>query len=1460
MSTEKLKVKEEESLASLLPDLAKIKQWQKDINAVKGDKIKTAELRRKFKNIFGVPFGQKLVADLIRLEKGEGKEKEKEENKEKPVQPLVAVVEGAKTLQADVHEQQSLEVAMAQTIINPELNKQTLYIDEKKKEVVANAIDGAEDVALKASKEAEEGETTVDNQTNGELKKEDEMDRVDEEALRQEILSTKEAVLAEINAGYQAERKAHNFELEEKIRQADSFDSLLNIIKESEGIQGSKEFFSPEMLFNVLTSIRSGEAPLSAATSGLGFRETVERLLSSEHKIMEAEVSKCNSLEDFISLLNKFPELAVLGGDIKNINEYISYFSREVEFTEQLYIADNFKNEEHLNNALNFATRRYGLRDKVTQYIIKKNGLHFKDDPAKKIREEVNDPVNSGLEHVDGPKENKSESQKREKQIAPEALDYFYDLGLNDKDLLSIPGLTELNSVSQLLIAKSLKNLALEKANRNVSKKQADASAVAKGFWGKLSTGISNAFKIGKQKKEAILEQAHGGLAEHKVELTRLVDWAQNLDLKEIETEEGRFMADFTGHFDLKNINEKQAAIVKEMNENANWLASCAKEYRLFTYTPEPKGSKTHQEYYQAKRAYDDSRKQMSALLSNDLNWSEASVLQAINKMDANVNMVQFMSANPDLEKDWQEMIKNKSVLAKAFAKDNWKFFASGYAGRMALGSVLGFVAIPAVAMAVGAWRGREKGRQALRNADKGLEKKDLPGDSPLLTERKMVLKAIQELVPTEYAFNREEWLAKVANPEQKSLYYDLRVKFNDLDARWRQEEEKKKGEHNKERNQEYTSGKNIERKVLRAETLMSKLQNLIDKAQQAEGEKRAQLLFQLSRRVNFSKDLVDKGLINFGSVEERSSRMLDFYQLLSQGQILQLDKDVQVALVAKGDYESVYEDVNIKELSKLNERAEDLLNSLEYFAEMQLDKNRRSFLKKKILQGAIVGGVFATSGALVRELSGSWLEDKAAAGFRFISENTKFGTAVSDTISDIKNYISPNLNSLAGSSAVETATWSDQISNEGLKAGQYDSVWLSTKNIFESHAAELGYQGDINDVAALRHWAEIQTNRTLADTGDITDKVFVGNKVTLEKNGDNFIVRVEAGSGAQPGYLSETSIDLPSGKDGLQETPPNPDGSQPIQTPDTFIDSKGVPNVGKVREIWADRAGARFGLSSEQVSYADENVIKAEIDGYDVFIDTQNNTFLFFDDNANEVSGLLVDDNGHLINNAEEFLRSKFFSEEASAVGALDYLSNDNVEQDASSSLPELEPSLPSSQTEAPQSLNQSDIPNQFDNIINNYVRETTGGSIKEALEIIAARTKTPADKVLLEYIEENHISPDASLSDLLSSDAGLLMSMNSPENSVLTELYDLRHASSSQAQAEMLYKYLHTALSEDLKDAGKLAHFNKLASLNAFRVGSSLDGKVDTLVMQVGDNVRKVDFSAKGISEVLKFVKQML
>jgi len=340
---------------------------------------------------------------------------------------------------------------------------------------------------------------------------------------------------------------------------------------------------------------------------------------------------------------------------------------------------------------------------------------------------------------------------------------------------------------------------------------------------------------------------------------------------------------------------------------------------------------------------------------------------------------------------------------------------------------------------------------------------------------------------------------------------------------------------------------------------------------------------------------------------------------------------------------------------------------------------------------------------------------------------------------------------------------------------------------------------------------------------------------------------------------------------DGAQEAAAL-SGNQSINTPEGFVDSNKIAGIGANREIWADKAGARFGLSSEQVSYADENVIKADIDGHDVFIDTKANTFYFFDDNANEVSGLLFDDNGHLINNAQEFLGTKFLSGETSAANVLDHLSDAGSADQAASSVSSRQEQAvidnPSAANQSLNDLNQTpagdggkapDLQNQFDNIVSDHAGKTAGGSIHEALETIASRTKTPADKVLLEYIEENHISPDASLKDLLSSDAGLLMSMNSPENSVLTQLYDLRHAASG-TQSEIMYKYLHTVLHESLNDPEKLGRFDKLFSLNAVRVGSGLDGKVDSFVMQVGDNVRKVDFSAKGMEEVMKFVKQML
>lgn len=104
-------------------------------------------------------------------------------------------------------------------------------------------------------------------------------------------------------------------------------------------------------------------------------------------------------------------------------------------------------------------------------------------------------------------------------------------------------------------------------------------------------------------------------------------------------------------------------------------------------------------------------------------------------------------------------------------------------------------------------------------------------------------------------------------------------------------------------------------------------------------------------------------------------------------------------------------------------------------------------------------------------------------------------------------------------------ARFEDEISNAGLKPGQHDSVWRSTEQIFKGHAAELGYQGDINDEAALDKWAAAETVKTINNSGDISDKVFEGNRVVLEKDdAGDYHVSVEQGGGATPGHLPEAA------------------------------------------------------------------------------------------------------------------------------------------------------------------------------------------------------------------------------------------------------------------------------------------------------------------------------------------------
>ena len=1215
----------EDQLDKLRPHLPEILKLAEQINeAKKDDKI---ILRRQFKNQFNVNFSQRLLEQL----------KMPAEIAEKAPAPedLPELIDEKTTeLIDEVADQKEIEGGAAVGLENnPEFNQQSGVIDDTRAEVVNTAVSEANKTAVKVQSNLKGRKIKPLAQIIAEQK---------EIRLKKKILKEKDSTLADIGTSWQEElRQAEQEEQENKNKE--EIEKLRTEIK----LAGAADHKGIELIKAGL-----GQAEISDDKNNKG-----DRIDADLPKVDSDQAEMKNNQSEAVS--NKGIELIKAG-------------------LRQAEISDDKNNQSEAVSNKGIELIKAGLnRSKVS-------GEKYKDIDIESTRRKGIDLINLGLDAsaARNQKNQKELNEINNKEIIPEALAIFYTLGLSIKDLKTIPGLENLNGVSQLIIAKSLKALALEKARAAVKNKQAQA-LVGKNFFGKLGAGFSNMFKSRKQGQEAIKNQETGGLEEHGADLVRLVDWNQMVDFQEQEIDK-KITVNFLNGVNAEKLDNSQKQLVADFNKAANVLASMPKHWLVkFDSVPKKSEEYKHAEMYlSAQREYQALRVQLGNCLTNKLAMSEAEACQQMNDADAKLNMLQLMVANPDLEKDWSQLAKGQSVFGQSFKKENWKFMAGGYVGRMIIAAPLGIVAIPAVAAVVGAWRGRERAKKQIRETDKFIDKKDA-AVSLILTRRREVLKEIQSLIPAEYSLTPKEWLQQ-ADPVAVDYYQILQKEFLELDKKWRLEEQN-----------------NIERKTLKSVDLSTKLNSLLEKIElETDPDKKNLLSGQLRRRLDFNKDLADRGLVNFGGLEERTVNSLDFYQGLSRGELslLKLNNDLSdekletFVLVKKGDKEDIYE--KAKTFSEIRiamqERAEELINVLEAAGDKKLDSRRHRFVVDKMLQGAALGSVFASLGASLHELTGHWVEDQMSAGYHFIKENSGLdsqfsamekimasaASAVGEAKEEINNFLGiqnsvPVPVKLSGrnSGAVDTvgrdflqpakpkgslsleefyknqslgggtelkaaaASWSNEISNTGLRPGTHDSVWRSTREIFQNNAKDLGYQGDLNNSAALHHWAEIQTNKTLANSGEVIDKVFVGNRVILEKSGSGFVVHTESGAGHEPGFLPKQEIKMSAGIDkNLINKNPVISGDQPLTGP-----GKGM------NEVWADRAGARLGFSTAEAAYADENVIQTQLGGHNIFINTETHTYYFFDDQGNEVSGLLIDDQGIPVPDAKGFLINKF-------------------------------------------------------------------------------------------------------------------------------------------------------------------------------------------------------------------------
>jgi|GEM_PF-2527597 len=216
----------------------------------------------------------------------------------------------------------------------------------------------------------------------------------------------------------------------------------------------------------------------------------------------------------------------------------------------------------------------------------------------------------------------------------------------------------------------------------------------------------------------------------------------------------------------------------------------------------------------------------------------------------------------------------------------------------------------------------------------------------------------------------------------------------------------------------------------------------------------------------------------------------------------------------------------------------------------------------------------------------------------------------------------------------IETApkTYSEHISS---KPGQSNSVWRSLREIFKSNSQSLGYKGDLNNTEAVNHWAETQTANTIHNSGDVTDKVFEGNKVLLTQEGGQFKVAVESGEGGTPGYLDhevpKTNQEI---YNDLKFKPGDDvndfDKSALVQTVPA---SNPMPTIGADSEAAAKTSTAITGLakifhvSPEAIKSVGNEIVYQNKGGKIVFDTTKNVIKEVFDANNKSVPNEFIDE-----------------------------------------------------------------------------------------------------------------------------------------------------------------------------------------------------------------------------------------
>jgi len=1184
-------------------NVEQIKKWDTDISQAKGpDKKK--ELRIAFKKTFGVNFSQKLVGEILAAAESEKITSPENtavnpENKDNtPLQTVESeVVHAVLDLDELVASQKIIEDQEAAGVADPELAKAAGAIDADRDATLANA----EDSLNALNKDNLDSLSEADRE---------EFNKLDEELEKQGLVYAEKS--KQLGApGISPEEKS---KLEAEVNSLE--DSLLLIVNRKNELRGIK---APEA---DPTPVVAGEPE-----SGQEEKDRLEKEQKEKDEKIQQLVDNCRLGTEFIEIFREFPELITTGDGVTNVEEYIEHVIEGIEKEIDYIKAGNpYSSIEAMIDSLSFITRRYGFCQKAAEFVVQSSpDEEFKKKFAKFIKGEPETPE----DNVTPEDQNDDNLDTEPETPRDKILEKFVEFSISEEELRGIAGFSDLTQAQQFLVYEGLKQMSLVKA-KDRAKERVGAEIANSNKIGRIWKGLIKKYSTAKKEKEELSHIKYAGLSFHQENLEELTDMISAMKIEAvIEDDELRInYLQNRGSF-----SPEQEEILNNFNDIANRFSKLPQDWALRTASKEEQEEFNHLGYLYRR----EKGKALEVLGSDPMGGN---ALIEMNKADYQVQMMQFLASHPDVDKEFSR-IENKSAwkqMVKGEAAARSSYMVSGFAVRHTLAGLIGagglpvaaasFIAIPLTAAGIGAYRARGQAKTSLIEKDITGRKNDYGSrETKVEMWRKDIVGRINNLVPTEYALKPKEWYDTIASEEEKEKYDFLQSKYQLVMGIYQEENEKERDK--------------TARHFYQAESLTQKLLLSNEKVNNLYGDDYRTALHYLRVRVEFTEEKLEDGLINFGEDGALSTK-LELIQALSAAR--------SSLVMNNNSLEEKEKDLDPEK--DLEKRFERLFDSKYFKFNESLSKARKKYIIKEMVKGAGIGAAFAIGGILLRELAGQlgiintghtsgkgaentsaenpMVEEEPGAGAETDQADSD-EAAASDTpatddaagsgnsnSSSADNNIPDKTTEGSADQALESdsgtdsgETFSNEISNEDLD-GKSDSVWRSTREIFKDNAEKLGYEGDINDSQALNKWAEAQTAEAIHNSGELTDKVFEGNNVLLEQdsNGD-YSVRVEAGTGAEPGILEKITD---SATDGGSET------VEPV--PLDVAKFLGVGHEETLEQI--KKLGWK--ISGSSIDYGGEKVFELDSDTQDIKImgDGGEGTRILVTDKDGSMHGLL--------------------------------------------------------------------------------------------------------------------------------------------------------------------------------------------------------------------------------------------